>query len=101
MEASWDTLVTQAHGTADTYFHYARRTLEKSGMKFTAADVIALAQIAARDFHSACTVAAADKQADAVRETSSDLCKTVETATGTVETALETVALALAGKSKD
>jgi hypothetical protein len=40
----------QAWMTADEYFHHSLKILQGSGLKFTAADVVALAAVAAQDF---------------------------------------------------
>lgn len=46
-------LMDQASMTSDTYFAKARRTLDASGLKYTAADVVALAAVSAQDLHTA------------------------------------------------
>lgn len=68
IQASWNTLLDQAKGTGDDYFHAAKRTLQASGMEHTAADVIALAQIMAQDFHSSAMGVAAQKIAYSIEQ---------------------------------
>ncbi|NBS71006.1 hypothetical protein EBT31_19180 [bacterium] len=50
--ADWSTLLSQSKDTGSEYFYAALRTLEKSELKFTAADVIELAKIMADDFRN-------------------------------------------------
>ena len=48
--AGWVDVLIQSGISAERYFQAARKTLDKSGMKYKAADVIALANIAASDY---------------------------------------------------
>lgn len=48
----YELLMRQATMTSEEYFNRAREVLEKSGLPYTATDVIALAAISAQDFHS-------------------------------------------------
>ncbi len=61
IEAGWTTLLDQASYTANKYFKCALAELKNSEMEFTAADVVALARIAAMDFHTSSMHLAAQK----------------------------------------
>ena len=50
--ASWDVLYEQSKDNGKDYFWTALKTLKDSGLKFEAADVVALAQVMATDFLS-------------------------------------------------
>ena len=52
ISAGWDTLQRQSKEQAIDYLHTARNALDKTGMKYTATDVIALAAIMQRDWHT-------------------------------------------------
>lgn len=64
IEAGWDILLSQSKSTAQDYFWTAERTLRDSELKYTAADVIALAQVMADDFRSTSISIAAQKLCD-------------------------------------
>lgn len=76
--ADWSTLLSQSKDTASEYFYAALRTLEKSELKFTAADVIELAKIMADDFRNT---------SEGVR--AQNLNETLDYLTSTIATALE------------
>ena len=50
--AGWDTLMKQSKDTAWDYFAEAHKILEGSELKYTAADVVALAKVMADDFRT-------------------------------------------------
>jgi hypothetical protein len=62
--ADWGTLLRQSQETASDYFKAALNTLERSGLEFKAADVVALAQVMATDFQSTCLVVGLNNLAD-------------------------------------
>lgn len=70
IEANWDTLLMQAKTTGQDYFWAAQRTLEASEMEYTAADVVALAQVMSDDFRTSSMGVAAQKLCDLLEELS-------------------------------
>lgn len=66
--ADWDTLSVQAMDTTRMYFSAAKQKLEDSELEYTAADVVALASVMARDYHTAALSVAAQKIADSINE---------------------------------
>jgi hypothetical protein len=68
IEASWDTLYSQSKTTAKDYFRYARDLLEKEDIKYSAADVIALAQVMAYDLRTTSILISAQKIESAILE---------------------------------
>ena len=64
--AGWVDVLIQSGISAERYFQAARKTLDESGMKYKASDVIALANIAASDYRSASISIAAQKIAAAI-----------------------------------
>ena len=82
--AGWDTLMKQSKDTAWDYFGEAHKILEGSELKYTAADVIALAKLMTDDFRTASMSVAAQKISEALNG--------VSTAIGGVECSLEAIA---------
>jgi len=68
IEASWDTLSIQAKEQASEFFYKAQTILEKSELKFTASDVIALAQTMMYDWRTSTMGVSAQKIRDAIHE---------------------------------
>jgi hypothetical protein len=68
IEASWDTLSIQAKEQASEFFNRAHVILEKSELKFTASDVIALAQTMMYDWRTSTMGVSAQKIRDAIQE---------------------------------
>ena len=68
IEAGWDTLYSQSKTTAEDYFSYARNLLEKEDIKYSAADVIALAQVMAYDLRTTAIIISAQKIESAIQE---------------------------------
>jgi hypothetical protein len=68
IEASWDTLYSQSKTTAKDYFFVARALLEKEDIKYSAADVIALAQVMAYDLRTTAILISAQKIESAIQE---------------------------------
>jgi hypothetical protein len=68
IEASWDTLSKQAKEQASEFFYKAQTILEKSELKFTASDVIALAQTMMYDWRTSTMGVSAQKIRDAIHE---------------------------------
>jgi hypothetical protein len=68
IEASWDTLSIQAKEQASEFFNRAHVILEKSELKFTASDVIALAQTMMYDWRTSTMGVSAQKIRDAIHE---------------------------------
>lgn len=68
IEADWDNLLRQSKATGQDYFWAAERTLRDSELKYTAADVVALAQVMADDFRSTSISVAAQKLCDTLQE---------------------------------
>lgn len=66
IKASWDTLMQQSKDTTWGYFGEAHKILEGSDLKYTAADVIALAKVMAMDFHTASMGVATQKICEAL-----------------------------------
>jgi len=66
IEADPMTLVRQATSTASLYFDDCKKILEDSGMDFDIKDVIAMAHIAALDFHTAMSGKILEKAADSI-----------------------------------
>lgn len=64
--SGWVDVLIQSGISAERYFKAARKTLDDSGMKYKASDVIALANIAASDYRSASISIAAQKVAAAI-----------------------------------
>jgi hypothetical protein len=64
IKADWDTLLNQSKLTGEDYFIASHRVLQNSGLKFTTADVIALARIMADDFRSTGIAVSAQKIED-------------------------------------
>ncbi|NQW78770.1 MAG: hypothetical protein HQ449_05595 [Chitinophagaceae bacterium] len=61
VEAGWETLYSQSKTTAEDYFFFARALLEKEDIKYSAADVIALAQVMAYDLRTTAILVSAQK----------------------------------------
>ena len=59
--ADFNTLFNQSKDTACDYFDYARKELAGQNIKYTASDVIALAQIMAYDLRSSDILISAQK----------------------------------------
>lgn len=59
--ADFNTLFNQSKDTACDYFDYARKELADQNIKYTASDVIALAQIMAYDLRSSDILISAQK----------------------------------------
>ena len=59
--ADFGTLFNQSKDTACDYFNYARKELAGQNIKYTASDVIALAQIMAYDLRSSDILISAQK----------------------------------------
>jgi hypothetical protein len=68
IQASWDTLYSQSKSTAEDYFFYARNLLDKEDIKYSAADVIALAQVMAYDLRTTSILISAQKIESAIQE---------------------------------
>lgn len=68
IEASWDTLCTQSKEQAAEFFYKSQTILEKSELKFTASDVIALAQTMMYDWRTSTLGVSAQKIRDAIQE---------------------------------
>ena len=68
IEASWDTLYSHSKTTAEDYFFFARALLEKEDIKYSAADVIALAQVMAYDLRTTSILISAQKIESAIQE---------------------------------
>jgi hypothetical protein len=66
IKASWDTLMQQSKDTTWGYFGEAHKILEGSDLKYTAADVVALAKVMATDFHTASMGVATQKLCEAL-----------------------------------
>jgi hypothetical protein len=64
--ADFYTLFEQSKDTACDYFEYAKKELAGQNMKYTASDVIALAQIMAYDLRTSSILIAAQKLEGAV-----------------------------------
>ena len=68
IEAGWETLYSQSKTTAEDYFFFARALLEKEDIKYSAADVIALAQVMAYDLRTTSILISAQKIESAIQE---------------------------------
>jgi hypothetical protein len=66
ISANWDTLMQQSKDTTWGYFGEAHKILEGSDLKYTAADVVALAKVMATDFHTASIGVATQKFCEAL-----------------------------------
>ena len=66
IKADWDTLFEQSKNSGGQYFASARQILDGSGLDYTAADVVALAQVMMYDFHTSSIGVAAQKINEAV-----------------------------------
>ena len=64
--ADFGTLFNQSKDTACDYFDYARKELAGQNMKYTASDVIALAQIMAYDLRTSSILIASQKLETAI-----------------------------------
>ena len=64
--ADFGTLFNQSKDTACDYFDYARKELAGQNMKYTASDVIALAQIMAYDLRTTSILISAQKIESAI-----------------------------------
>jgi hypothetical protein len=71
--ADWGSLFSQSMDSTESYFQHAKRTLETSGLKFTAADVVALAAVSASEFQSTCIGVAAQKVESGLQAIASEL----------------------------
>jgi predicted nucleotide-binding protein len=76
--ASFTELFQQSRSTAEEYFLYAKSVLVESGMKHTAADVIALAQIMAYDFRTSSMLIAAQKIAGVIETSVSEVAENID-----------------------
>jgi len=77
IEASWDTLSIQAKEQASEFFNRAHVILEKSELKFTASDVIALAQTMMYDWRTSTMGVSAQKIRDAINEHARQLSEAI------------------------
>ena len=68
IEAGWDTLYSQSKTTAEDYFSYAINLLDKEDIKYSTADVIALAQVMAYDLRTTAILVSAQKIESAIKE---------------------------------
>lgn len=66
VNADWSTLLRQSIDTADIFFEGARNTLRESGLDYTTADVIQLANITSVDYTNTCHLVIAQKLQAAV-----------------------------------
>jgi hypothetical protein len=73
ISASWDTLLGQSKDTAFTFFSYAKGFLEAQQVKYSTADVIALAGVMAHDFHASSVGVGAQKIASSLEEISTNM----------------------------
>lgn len=89
--AGWDTLMKQSKDTAWDYFGEAHKILEGSELKYTAADVIALAKLMTDDFRTASMGVAAQKISEALNSVGTSVSGIGESIVG-VECALDSVA---------
>lgn len=89
--AGWDTLMKQSKDTAWDYFGEAHKILEGSDLKYTAADVVALAKVMADDFRTTSIGVAAQKISEALNNVSTATSGIGEAIVG-VECALDSVA---------
>jgi hypothetical protein len=96
ISASWDTLMKQAKDTGGDYFASAHRILEGSDLKYTAADVVALAKVMSDDFHTSSMGVAAQKLCEAITSVSGEL-NDINLALGGVECGLDNVAESVSG----
>jgi hypothetical protein len=64
--ADFGTLFNQSKDTACDYFEYAKKELAGQNMKYTASDVIALAQIMAYDLRTSSILIASQKLETAI-----------------------------------
>lgn len=96
--AGWDTLMKQSKDTAWDYFGEAHKILEGSELKYTAADVIALAKLMTDDFRTASMGVAAQKISGSLDGIGMAL-DGVSTAIGGVECSLDAIAEFLAERS--
>lgn len=75
--ASAETLVRQASITADCYVTNAIKTFEDAELPYTTADVIALAKVAAMDFHASALLVASQNIADAMEAASQSIVNAI------------------------
>ena len=66
IKADWDTLFEQSKNSGGQYFASARQILDGSGLDYTAADVVALAQVMMYDFRTSSIGVAAQKINEAI-----------------------------------
>jgi hypothetical protein len=66
IKADWDTLFEQSKNSGGQYFASARQILEGSELDYTAADVVALAQVMMYDFRTSSIGVAAQKINEAI-----------------------------------
>ena len=85
IKASWDTLMQQSKDTTWGYFSEAHKILEGSELKYTAADVVALAKVMAMDFHTASMGVAAQKISEALAGDGGDIDYLTERVTESID----------------
>lgn len=71
--ASFTHLISDASYTSNSFFKEAKRTLDESGLKYSAADVVALASVAAYDFRTSVQAINTQKMRDAIIDLSGRL----------------------------
>ena len=68
VEAGFNRLLEQSHITAQEYFREAEQFLKSRNVKYTTAEVLELAKMAADDFNQASMLIASQNISDAVRD---------------------------------
>ena len=91
IKATWDELLRQSKDVAWEYFAEAHKILEGSELKYTTADVVALAKVMADDFRTTSIGVAAQKISEALNGVGTSVSGIGEAIVG-VECALDSVA---------